>query len=140
MERNGEVVMDRLKARWLIMFAMLLLLVGCSNTTNDTDNNDTNIDEKITISIALSKDHGAEAIEEKSITTNKNNNLLEIMLENFEIEEDNGFIQSINGLATDLDAEKGWIYYVNDEMAIVGAKDLTLSENDYVRFDYQAWE
>lgn len=132
--------MHKLKAKCFIMFAIVLLLVGCSNASKELDTSDRNIEEKIHISIALSKNHGLEAIEEKSITTNKNSNLMEIMQENFEIEEDNGFIQSINGLATDYDAETGWIYYVNDEMAIVGAEDLTLSENDYVRFDYQAWE
>ncbi|HLR42270.1 MAG TPA: hypothetical protein VK067_03390, partial [Pseudogracilibacillus sp.] len=100
--------MNKLKTRYLIIVTMLLLLVGCSNTTDDLNDNNTNLGEEITISIALTKDHAAEAIEEKSITTNKNNNLLEIMLENFEIEEDNGFIQSINGLATDLDEETGW--------------------------------
>lgn len=122
------------------MFAMVLLLVACSHTTNEFNTNDENVEEKIHISIALSKDHGAETIKKKSITTNKKNNLMEIMQENFEIEEENGFIQSINGLATDFDAETGWVYYINDEMAIVGAEDLTLSEDDYVRFDYQAWE
>lgn len=121
------------------MIAFLLLLTACTNATNNSEIKGGNVEE-IEVTLTLSKDHATEILEEKSVKTNKDSDLMTIMKEHFEIEENNGFIESINGLATDYDAERGWIFYINDEMAIVGAEDLTLSNNDFVRFDYQAWE
>lgn len=124
---------------FVIMLAIILAVIGCTNNNDDINTNKSNTEE-FDVIVSLTKDHGATILEEKTITTERDNNLMGIMEENFEIKEENGFIQSINGLATDLDAETGWIYYVNNEMAIVGANDLELSEGDHVRFDYQVWE
>ena len=38
------------------------------------------------------------------------------------------------------DEKKAWMFFVNDEMAEVGAADYELSPGDHVVFDLQSWE
>lgn len=55
-----------------------------------------------------------------------------------------GFIVSIDGLASAYRGENSgkadWFFYVNGQMAEVGAADFRLREGDWVVFDYHSWE
>ena len=66
--------------------------------------------------------------------------LLDVLKENFAVEESDGFITSIEGIEQDVDEKIGWIYFINDEMAMVGAAEYELEANDEVNFDLQEWE
>jgi hypothetical protein len=58
--------------------------------------------------------------------------LLDAMKENMEIEETDGFINSINGVEQSEKDNKFWIYIVNDEQVTVGANEYELLDGDQV--------
>src|SRR5690625_602018 len=120
--------------KWLIRLGSLLmvigLLVGCGSNTNDQDitnnnqteqnqNNDNNTSEAAeeVVVITISKNENEEVITEKEIAIEEGAILLDIMEENFDIEEDDGFITLIDGVEQDLDEQMRWMYFVSAEMA-----------------------
>ncbi len=54
------------------------------------------------------------------------------MKENIEIEETDGFINSINGVEQSEKENKFWVYTVNDEQVTVGAGEYELLDGDQV--------
>ncbi len=58
--------------------------------------------------------------------------LLDAMKENMEIEETDGFINSINGVEQSEIDNKFWIYTVNEEQVTVGAGEYELLDGDQV--------
>ena len=145
--------------KWLLKLATILmvvgLLVGCNsddtnnestsspNNSTDQSSKTTNADEENEeiVFVTISKDKGEELISEKDIPIKKGDILLDVMRENFELEEaEGGFITSIDGIEQDVDKGIGWMYFVNGEMAMVGAAELELSPGDKVNFDLQPWE
>lgn len=109
-------------------------------TTDQVETTQTESHEEEKIEVTLSKDNGDEVIQEKEIPIEDGAILMDVMKENFDIEEDGGFITSIEGVAPDEGEEKAWMYFVNDEMASVGAAEFELSAGDEVTFDLQAWQ
>ncbi len=75
------------------------------------------------VEIQVVSDDG-ETVSEKAIEAN-GDNLLAIMKENFEIEEKDGFIQSIEGKAQSEADNKFWVYEVDGEQTTVGAQEFT---------------
>lgn len=135
--------------KWMLtlftIFTTLLLVVGCSNeSTTPTEEEETGIEttesQEEVIKVTISKDEGEEVLSEKEIEIEENAILMDIMKENYDIEEDDGFITSIDGVAPEEGEEKAWMYFVNDEMAMVGAAEYELEAGDNVVFDLQAWE
>ena len=143
--------------KWFMRLASLVmvigLLMGCASDTNDQDGtnnnqseqqnqNDANSSEvaEEVVVITISKDHNEEVITEKEVAIEDGEILLDVMKENFDIEEEGGFISSIDGVEQDIDAQMSWMYFVNDEMPPVGAAEYELSVGDQVNFDLQAWE
>lgn len=90
--------------------------------------------------ITVSENKGEEIHAEEEITFTEGDLLLDVMEENFDIEHDSGFVTSINGIAPEEGEERSWMYYVNDEMPMVGAAEYELESGDDVLFDLQAWE
>ncbi|MDY0396532.1 DUF4430 domain-containing protein [Virgibacillus halophilus] len=76
----------------------------------------------------------------KKIAVKKGDILMDVLKENFKIEEDKGFIKSIDGIAPKKGDKKAWMYSVNGKMAKVGATDYKLKPGDEVVFDLQSWE
>ncbi len=145
--------------KWLLRFATVLLLIGimagCSSgaDSSDTsskdesaqtgkqtgDQNNSEQSEDVVV-ITISKDDGEEVIDEKEVPIEADAILMDILKENFDVEEDQGFITSVEGIAPKEDEEKAWMYFVNGEMAPVGANEYELEPGDEVTFDLQAWE
>ena len=50
-----------------------------------------------------------------------------------------GFVQSIDGLAGNKQAEHDWFFYVNGRESPVGAADVKLRPSDVVQWDYHRW-
>lgn len=135
--------------KWMLtlftIFTTLLLVVGCSNeSTTPAEEEETVVEttesQEEVIKVTISKDEGEEVLSEKEIEIEENAILMDIMKENYDIEEDDGFITSIDGVAPEEGEEKAWMYFVNDEMAMVGAAEYELEAGDNVVFDLQAWE
>ena len=66
--------------------------------------------------------------------------LLDVLVEHFEVDEVDGFINGINDVVADADNKEFLALYVNEEMAMVGAAELELSDGDYVQFIVETWE
>jgi|SRR5699024_7417799 len=137
--------------RFLMLLSTILftvgLLLGCSSTEESAPEESSAANEEDasevaeeTITVTISKDEGEEVIAEEEIEIDEGDILMDVMKDNFDIEEDGGFINSIDGVAPEEDEEKSWIYSVNDEMAMVGADEYELEADDDVVFDLQPWE
>lgn len=139
--------MRKIRLFFISVLSVFTILVGCadqnnnnSNNASEIDNNDTNQEQnEAIIVVTLSKDDGDEVMSEEEVTINEGDILLDIMIEDFDAKHDNGFITSIDGIEADDPNEEGWLYYVNDEEAPVGAAEYELSADDKVRFDFQKW-
>ena len=143
--------------KWLlrigIVFAAILLLAGCgadggsgeddasmNDTAEQTEENDAAEQNEDTVLITISIDEGSEYVDEKEIPVEEGDILMDVMKENFYVEEEEGFITSIERVSADEDEEKGWIFYVNGEMAMAGAEEYELSPGEEINFDFQPWE
>lgn len=135
--------------KWLVsiftVVSTLFLLIGCSNdsvntTQEENANQETEEVQEAEILVTISKDDGKEILSEKEIQIEENEILMDVMKENFDIEEDGGFITAIDGVEPEEGEQKAWMYFVNDEMAMVGATEYELEDGDHVVFDLQAWE
>lgn len=140
--------MNKLFIQLFTVISVIALLFGCStNDIQDTapNNSESKTSEKTSdvqeeVVITISKNEGAEIITEKEVSIEEGAILMDVMKENFEIEEGGGLITSIDGVSQDVEEKMGWMYFVNDEMAMVGAEEYELSVGDKVTFDLQSWE
>ncbi|WP_232824039.1 MULTISPECIES: DUF4430 domain-containing protein [Paraliobacillus] len=123
----------------LIMAFLLstLILFGCGQT--ETPDETTNVEEQEqVVNITISTDNGEEVISSETIEIEENEILMDVLEENYEIEDADGFITSIDGVEQSDD--KYWLYEVNGEQANVGASEYELSSGDEVIFDLHGTE
>jgi hypothetical protein len=129
----------------------LVVLVGCgngeaNNTQKNQENNNNNTEsseqqEEATITVTLTKNKEAEVLEEQELVIKEGNILLDVMKENFDIEEkEPGYIIAIEGIVADEAESMFWALSVNGEMSMVGAAEVELKNGDSVNFDLQSWE
>ncbi|WP_164219017.1 DUF4430 domain-containing protein [Virgibacillus sp. YIM 98842] len=136
-----------------VIFTVGLLLIGCgtdedsaennvstNQTAEQTEGNDAAEQNEDTVLITISIDEGSQYVDEKEIPVEEGDILMDVMKENFYVEEEEGFITSIERVSAEEGEEKGWIFYVNGEMAMVGAEDYELSPGEEINFDFQPWE
>ena len=104
--------------KWMLtlftIFTTLVLVVGCSNeSTTPAEEEETVVEttesQEEVIKVTISKDEGEEVLSEKEIEIEENAILMDIMKENYDIEEDDGFITSIDGVAPEEGEEKAWM-------------------------------
>lgn len=138
--------------RFISLAVLMIVLVGCASgenseegtgandTAEQTEQSQSSEQNEKTVAITISRDNGEEVITEEEIVIEEDAILMDVMEENFELEVDEGFINSINGVAPDANEEKFWAILVNEEKASVGAEELELTPGDNVTFDLQAWE
>ncbi|SDJ66712.1 DUF4430 domain-containing protein [Sediminibacillus albus] len=130
------------------LFSVLLfavLLTGCGGQEpNNNEQSETEqtgeTENQESVMVTISENQGEKVIAEKEIAIEEGAILLEVMKENFEIEESDGFITSIEGVSQNEDEGKYWMYTINGEMAEVGANEYELTPGDEVTFDLQAME
>lgn len=147
-KKEERFILNKLFIQLFTVISVIALLFGCStNDIQDTapNNSESKTSEKTSdvqeeVVITISKNEGAEIITEKEVSIEEGAILMDVMKENFEIEEGGGLITSIDGVSQDVEEKMGWMYFVNDEMAMVGAEEYELSVGDKVTFDLQSWE
>lgn len=130
-----------------VIFSLILvtgIVLGCG--TEDIDSNE-NINateqeevQSIEVDIVISQEFGEEILAEESLEVEEGSTLLEVMAENFDIEEEDGFIHSINGVKAEDGEPYAWMFDINGEIAMVGAADYELEDGDLVEFDFQSYE
>src|SRR5690625_310503 len=127
-------------SQWIMVItATMLLLVGCGTSDLEETNDQASTDEG-TISVVISEEEADKIYSEDEIAIEEGAILMDVMQENYDIEEEDEFIQGIEGISPDEGEQKAWIYSVNDEEALVGAAEYELSIDDEVVFDLQSWE
>src|SRR5699024_2166828 len=108
------------------------------NQTETRENNTkSEANEEEQVSITISEDDGEEVRAEEKVDVEEGAILMDVLDENFDIEEDDGCITAIDGIENDEEEGKYWKYEVNDEMAQVGADEVEVSPGDDVVFDVQ---
>lgn len=141
--------------KWILSLVSMLLAVGLLAGCSDKEENeaDAPVDtveqntEKTTteeneeqVVITVSENNGEEVHSEEAVSIEEGDLLLDVMEDNFDVEHDDGFVTSINGVAPEESEQRAWMYYVNDEMPMVGAAEYELEPGDEVVFDLQEWE
>lgn len=130
-----------MKHIWMKISTMLIavaLLFGCANNNEAENEAEEAIDASI--SITISEDEGEEIISEDDWDIEEGDVLMDVLKDHYDIEEDEGFIESIEGVSPEEDEEKAWMYFVNDEMAEVGAAEYEVEADDDIVFDLQSYE
>jgi len=99
------------------------------------------------IKVIISKDFGRELISKAYYPVGKDTNVMDILIENYEIETAYGgsFVNSIGGLKSGFTGMKNrvkmdWFYYANGILTQVGAEDYYLQPGDVVIWDYHNWD
>lgn len=107
-----------------------------TNTTNNATANENN--EEDTVKITLSIHEGSEYIDEMDVDVEEGDVLMDLLKQTFEVDEDDGFINSIQGKEPE-DDDEAWMIFVNGEMAEKGADELKPSPGDEVLLDLQTY-
>ena len=126
-----------------IAFFSALFIVGCSNEQDAADTSEatsqtSQAQEEITATVEIEDED--QTVDEKEIETTTDETLMEVMQDNFDIEEDSGMITTIEDIEQDEDENMYWTYTINDEMVNTGADETTLEDNDQVVFTYDKME
>lgn len=124
--------MKKIYKLWVLPL-LLLVLVGCSQTTLSPKTTSSSSTEavKTTAKLIVKKD---EKVLEKNVTFKKGESVLDLLKSTYTIEDKDGFITSIDGLKQDESANKYWMFKINDEVASKGAKDITVKNGDKIEF------
>ncbi|MFV0558222.1 MAG: DUF4430 domain-containing protein [Enterococcus sp.] len=131
-----------MKKKLVVTMALLgmVTLAGCQNqsttSTEETEVSSSEVSQEATITIT----EDDEEIVSKDVSFTEEESLMDVMKENFEIEEKDGFITAIDGHEQNESESKYWTFTINDEMATKGAADLSLTANDQVDFDLAVFE
>ncbi|MBG9789368.1 DUF4430 domain-containing protein [Brevibacillus laterosporus] len=121
----------------LLVALAMVSVIGCSK--NEVAQN-TAAEEKVEnkVVVEVSTDQGKTKVAEKTIQFKGDQTLYELMKTNFKVEDDNGFITSIEDVKQNPAEKKYWLYEVNGAPAVTGAKDLKVKDGDVVKWDLHA--
>lgn len=137
--------------KWLLLFAASSVLAACGQGAPQ-DGDAERLEESSsavasqpaedTVAITIRVSVEGEELEGGNLATEveAGSVLLDIMKENFDIEETDGFITSINGEEQDTEAGKYWLYDVNGEMGMVGANEYKVQEGDLIEWNLAGME
>jgi len=101
---------------------------------------------RTSLRITVCRDFGREVIRDVRLELKKQPSAMRALQEVAEVETayGGGFIQAVDGLASKYEGgaqEKvDWFFYVNGQMADVGADAYRVQEGDWLIFDYHSWE
>ncbi|WP_440897547.1 DUF4430 domain-containing protein [Amphibacillus sp. Q70] len=118
------------------------ILLGCGSA--DLDNNEGQTEQSevqgLQVELVISQENGEEILAQEELEIEEGLTLMEVMQENFEVEEEDGFISAINGIQAEDGEPYAWLYTINGEHATVGAADYEIENGDVIEFDFQSWE
>nr|MBO0489046.1 DUF4430 domain-containing protein [Enterococcus sp. DIV1094] len=113
---------------------MLLFISGCADqTSKPTDQQTSSLVRDEQATITLQEDGEDKLI--KKVIFKTGQNLLAVLEENFTVEEDMGFITSINGHQQNEKEKKYWMFSVDGKNTRVGAKETILKDEQTVIFN-----
>ncbi len=129
-----------MKKKQLLLSGLVLgmfLASGCTTPANEVTLTTTATQESVapveqTATIILQED--GKEITKEVVSFEPGAVVFDVMDEHFEIVHQDGFITSIDGMTQDEAANKYWLYDINGEMALKGAKELALQAGDEILF------
>ena len=129
-----------MKKKQLLLSGLVLgmfLASGCTTQANEATLTTTTTQESVspveqTATIILQED--GKEITKEVVSFEPGAVVFDVMDEHFEIVHQDGFITSIDGMTQDEAANKYWLYDINGEMALKGAKELALQDGDEILF------
>ena len=129
-----------MKKKQLLLNGLILgmfLISGCTTPANEATLTTTTTQESVspveqTATIILQED--GKEITKEVVSFEPGAVVFDVMDEHFEIVHQDGFITSIDGMTQDEAANKYWLYDINGEMALKGAKELALQAGDEILF------
>lgn len=129
-----------MKKKQLLLSGLILgmfLISGCTTQANEATSTTTTTQESVspveqTATIILQED--GKEITKEVVSFEPGAVVFDVMDEHFEIVHQDGFITSIDGMTQDEAANKYWLYDINGEMALKGAKELALQDGDEILF------
>ena len=129
-----------MKKKQLLLSGLILgmfLISGCTTQANEATLTTTTTQESVspveqTATIILQED--GKEITKEVVSFEPGAVVFDVMDEHFEIVHQDGFITSIDGMTQDEAANKYWLYDINGEMALKGAKEIKLQAGDEILF------
>ncbi len=129
-----------MKKKQLLLSGLVLgifLASGCTTPADEVTLTTTATQESVgpveqTATIILQED--GKEITKEVVSFEPGAVVFDVMDEHFEIVHQDGFITSIDGMTQDEAANKYWLYDINGEMALKGAKELALQAGDEILF------
>ena len=110
-----------------LVILSLVLLVACSQ--NGAKSSSTTEAGKVRL-IVKENDN---TIDEK-VSFKKGDTVMDVLKNNYEVEESDGFITAIDGIKQDKDAGKYWMFDVNDKTAAKAANKIKVKDGDKIEF------
>ena len=95
------------------------------------------------VSVVVSRDYGAKVLDRSSSGSVKTGEtVMRYLQRHFDVTTryGGGFVQSIEGLSGDADAQQDWFYYVNGIEADTGSAGRKLADGDHVWWDHRDWQ
>lgn len=130
-----------------VLLSAGIVLAGCATEVADeTQEADLTVEEteeaadstseasEVTANIEILIDGEQVADLNKEVTVPAGTYLMDVMHEEYDIVDEGGFLSAIEGYEQDVEAERYWMYYINDEMASVGAAEYELEEGDAIEW------
>jgi hypothetical protein len=102
--------------------------------------------ETVGVRLTVTRDFGGEVLRDESIEVREGSSAMQALQEVAEVETSygGGFIYAVDGLISGYDGEDSrkmdWFYYINGQMAEVGAEELEVGDGEWLLFDYHSWE
>lgn len=139
----------RVLRKLFVLLAAGVVLSGCApevaeeaeapdtavEDTEEAEEADTADDaEEVTANIDILIDGEQIADLSKEVTVPEGTYLMDVMHEEYDLVDEGGFLSEIEGYEQDVDAERYWMYYINDEMPSVGAAEYELEEGDSIEW------
>lgn len=124
------------KIYWFSLVAcVLLFMTGCTTIGSSKEENQQSKTEQKQQIVTVIIQEDSKQLSKKSIPFKKGETLLTILKENFTLEEEQGFITSIDGHAQDKQKQKYWTFTIDGKSATKGAKEIKLKQNQLIVFD-----
>jgi hypothetical protein len=127
------------------LFLVFLSVIIILFTAACSQNNENKVG---VVKLQVTKDFAQETIFAKSLETDSNKSVMNILEDNLQVDTAYGgsFVNSINGMKSgytntsgDKKQKMDWFYYVNGIMTSVGAGDYIPVKGDNIWWDYHSW-
>ncbi|MGQ3545603.1 DUF4430 domain-containing protein [Bacillus cereus] len=116
----------KISVLFLIISMLMFFLLGCQSETIESK-------QLKEITIEVTTDNGKNEIAKEKVKIKDGENLFNVMKEKFNIKDEKGMITSINNQKQE--NKKYWMFNINNEPAMKGAKEIELKDGDKISWD-----